>query len=126
MQVAQANAITGIDCTTYLVKDTDRAIKFWRDTMGLKPTKEYPEGAGAEFTFNDGTTFGLYKMHDGTWTAGSGVLFRVADVKAAVADLKQKGVEFEDNGEIYDSEHCAMAFAMDSEGNRFILHHIKE
>jgi predicted enzyme related to lactoylglutathione lyase len=124
MQVAQKNAITGIDCTAYLIKDTDRALKFYRDTLGLKLTMEYPEGAGGEFTFDDGTTFGLYKMHDGTWNAGSGVLFRVADVKAAVADLKQKGVEFEE--ELFDGEHCTMAFAKDSEGNSFILHHIKE
>jgi catechol 2,3-dioxygenase-like lactoylglutathione lyase family enzyme len=126
MKVARANAITGIDCVSYLVKDTDRALKFWRDTVGLEPTREYPEGSGAEFTFDDGTTFELYKTQDGTWNPGSGVMFRVADVKAAVADLKQRGVEFEDNGELHDDDHCTMAFAKDSEGNSFILHHLKE
>lgn len=56
-----STAIKGIDITAYLVKDVDRALRFYRDTMGLKVTQEYG-GQGAEFTLADGATFGIYKM----------------------------------------------------------------
>ncbi len=126
MQVAGKIGIEGIDCTAYLVKDADRAIKFWRDTMGLKTTQEYPGGHGAEFTFDDGTTFGLYKMSDGEWHPGSGVMFRVPDIKAAVAHYKARGVQFDDGGEIFESPVCSLAFAKDSEGNNFMIHQRKQ
>ncbi len=122
MQIAGKTAIDGIDCMVYLVKDADRAIKFWKDTMGLRMTQEYPGGVGGEFTFSDGTTFGLYKMSDGAWHPGSGVMFRVPDIKAAVEHFKSCGVEFDDAGEVFESPVCSMAFAKDSEGNNFMLH----
>jgi len=122
MPVADKIAIEGIDCMCYLVKDADRAKKFWGETMGLIMTQEYPSGAGGEFTFEDGTTFEIYKMSDGTWHPGSGLMFQVPDIKAAVAYFKGRGVEFEDGGEVMDSPVCSMAFAKDSEGNNFMLH----
>ncbi len=112
-------AISGIDIHTYLVKDADRAIAFWRDTMGLKLTWQM-EGMGAEFELPDGSTFGLWKMDDGTWMAGNGIMFAVPDVAAAVAELKAKGVTFYDH--IEETPMCTMAFGEDTEGNRFVLH----
>jgi catechol 2,3-dioxygenase-like lactoylglutathione lyase family enzyme len=124
MAVADKPAIKGIDITTYLVKEPDRAIAFYRDTLGLKVGQEYG-GQGAEFTLDDGATFGIWKMNDGTWRPGGGVMFAVDDAKAAVDLYKSRGVKFEADGAVEETPVCFMAFGEDSEGNSFILHQRK-
>jgi len=116
-----ANTIKGIDITTYLVKDPKRAIGFYRDVMQIKPTLEM-EGGG-EFTLADGTTFGLWKMDDGSWTAGNGVMFAVDDARSAADYYRSRGAKIEEHVE--DTPVCVMAFGQDSEGNNFILHQRK-
>jgi predicted enzyme related to lactoylglutathione lyase len=122
MAATQTATIRGIDITAYLVKDAERAKKFYTDVMGFKMTSDYGPNGG-EFTFEDGTTFGLWKMDDGSWNAGSGVMFNVDDVKQTVEALKSRGVKIVDH--IEDSPVCFMAFGEDSEGNHFILHQRK-
>ena len=114
--------VRGIDITTYLVKDPQRAKAFYRDTMGFELTQDYGDNGG-EFTFPDGTTFGLWKMEDGTWNAGDGVMFNVDDVPKAVEYFRSRGVKIAEHR--HDGEHCTMAFGEDSEGNSFILHQRK-
>jgi len=121
MAVAEKVAIQGVDAAVYLVKDVDRAKKFWQDAMGCTMTMDYGP-YGGEFTFGDDTTFGLYKPDDQEWRQGGGMLFRVDDLEAAVKHYKSKGVKFDDDGKIEDTPACWMAFAQDSEGNNFILH----
>ena len=122
MQTQDAVAVRGIDITTYLVKDVPRAKAFYSDVMGFVVTQEYGE-QGAEFTFPDDTTFGLWKMEDGTWYPGHGVMFAVDDLKAALEHYRGRGVKFEDHP--IESPACFMAFGEDSEGNHFILHQRK-
>lgn len=122
MPTGTATTIRGIDITAYLIKDADRAKKFWSETMGLQMTGDYGPHGG-EFTFPDGTTFGIWKMDDGSWSAGAGVMFNVDDCRKAVEHYKSRGVKIEDH--IEDTPVCVMAFAEDSEGNHFILHQRK-
>lgn len=124
MAVAGANAIKGIDITTYLVQDPARAKAFYRDTLGLDVTQEYGE-QGAEFTFADGTTFGIWKMTDGSYRPSGGVMFAVDDLESAVREYRSRGVAFEDDGAIEETPACYMAFGTDTEGNSFILHQRK-
>jgi catechol 2,3-dioxygenase-like lactoylglutathione lyase family enzyme len=63
-QQPTTSVINGIDVTMYLVKDMERAISFYRDTLGLAVTKSFGP-AYSEFTLSDGTTFGLFKQE--TW-----------------------------------------------------------
>ena len=122
MAATQTVTIRGIDITTYLVKDAERAKKFYAEIMGLKMTQDYGP-AGGEFAFPDGTTFGLYKLDDAAWHASGWALFNVDDCRAAVDYYKSKGVKIMD--QIEDTPVCVMAFAEDSEGNNFILHQRK-
>lgn len=122
MQTDTKTSILGIDTTAYLVKDVPRAIKFYRDIMGLPLTNEFG-GQGAEFVMPDNTTFSLWKMDDGSWTQGNGVMFSVADFDAAVDHYRKAGVQIAPHTE--DSPVCKMAFAEDSEGNTFIIHYRK-
>lgn len=116
-------AIRGIDIHTYLVKDADRAIGFWRDTMGLKETWVM-EGMGAEFELPDGSTFGLWKLDEteGGWTKGNGIMFAVDAIDEAVAHFQSRGVQFFHQEE---TPMCHMAFASDTEGNTFVVHQRK-
>ncbi len=115
--------ISGIDIHTYLVKEPARAKTFWRDTMELPMTFEMDEGA--EFELPDGSAFGLWHLgaEEGGWVKGSGIMFAVPDIHAAVAHYRDRGVSVQSH--IEESPVCFMAFAQDSEGNDFILHQRK-
>ena len=121
-ETAEAVKVRGIDVSTYLVKDVERAKAFYRDVMGFEVTQEYGDN-GAEFTFPDGTTFGLWRMEDGSWTQGDGVMFNVDNAKKAIEYFRSRGVKIADH--THDSPVCVMAFGEDSEGNHFILHERK-
>jgi len=123
MQTSQAAFVLGIDTTTYLVKDVDRAKRFYRDVIGLPLTSEFGD-QGCEFVLPDNTTFSLWKMHDGSWTAGNGVLFSVRDFEAALDHYRKAGVKIAPHVE--DTPVCTMAFAEDSEGNTFVFHFRKK
>jgi predicted enzyme related to lactoylglutathione lyase len=121
MAATQAATIRGIDISVYFIKDGERAKKFYTETMGFTLTGDYgPQGG--EFTFPDGTTFGLWKLEEG-WHKNGGIMFNVDDLRATVDELKSKGVKINDH--IEDTPVCLMAFGEDSEGNDFILHQRK-
>jgi predicted enzyme related to lactoylglutathione lyase len=123
MNTMSATAIKGIDIHVYRALDSARAIKFWRDVMGLRCTWE--SDRGAEFELPDGATFGVWKPDaESEMSAGGGIMFAVGDLPAAVEHYRARGVRIE--GEIEETPICYMAFAVDSEGNSFILHHRKD
>jgi catechol 2,3-dioxygenase-like lactoylglutathione lyase family enzyme len=60
--------VTGLDLSGYMVKDARRAIAFYRDVLGLEPTKVYPEDRGAEYELPDGTVFvTAFYLRSTTW-----------------------------------------------------------
>ena len=110
--------ITGIDSHTYQIKNTPRAIAFYRDVLGLTPSFERPDGA--EFELGDGSTFGLWNGGDRMpWQAGNGVMFAVEDFEGAVGTAKQRGAKVMMQTE---TPVCFMALVEDSEGNHILLH----
>jgi len=112
--------VTGIDLTGYMATDVPRAIAFYRDVLGLEPSKVFPENHGAEYELADGTTFGL-------WGGGgmmpfqpsNGILFAVDDLGAAVAAVKARGLPILME---HESPVCFMAMINDTEGNSVVLH----
>jgi predicted enzyme related to lactoylglutathione lyase len=124
MATAGAVKVKGYDAAYYMVKDLDRATRFYNDLLQMEPTLSVP-GTISEYTFPTGETFGLYKPPEGDWEACHGLLFAVDDLATAVQDFKARGVRFDDEGKIDESPVCFMAFAMDTEGNRFVLHEHK-
>ncbi len=124
MSVSDATAIKGIDIATYLVRDGERAKAFYRDVLGLTVTSDYgPQGA--EFELADGSTFGIWQMDDGSFEPSRGIMVAVDDLTSSVEKFKAQGVAFEQDGAIEETPVCFMAFAQDTEGNRFILHQRK-
>lgn len=112
--------VNGIDMTGYMVKDTARALTFYRTVLGLEPTTLYSDEKGAEYEFADGTTFGLFNGGDDVpFRAGSGVMFAVDDFDEAVSEAQAQGAPILMQ---FESPVCFMAGSQDTEGNSFMLH----
>jgi catechol 2,3-dioxygenase-like lactoylglutathione lyase family enzyme len=111
MQVEQ------VDFVSVPTRDSARAIAWYRDVLGL-PVSEFtdaeietpnvtlsfwnPEEQGEEFVPNE-----------------NGIALRVADVGAAVEEIRGAGAEVMG---IEDSGVCHMGFVKDPDGNVLILH----
>ncbi len=117
---ASATAITGIDLIGAVVPDIKRSIAYYRDTLGLVPTSP-TDGAGAEFTMNDGVTYGLWQPDEPTPPHYS-VMFRVADARKAVEEMRARGGDFLD---VMESPVCYMGIGHDPDGNTVIIHQRK-
>ena len=113
--------INGIDALYYSANDFNRAKAFYVDMIGSEP--ETAADSFCEWTLPNGEAFGLIK--GSRYRQCNGVLFNVTDVAASVAELRGRGVKFEDDGEIEETPVCFMAFGEDTEGNGFILHQRK-
>lgn len=120
-QAKRGFAVTGMDLSGYMVKDAPRAIAFYRDALGLEPTRLYPQDRGAEYDLPDGTTFGLWGGGGGfmPFQPSNGILFAVDDLDAAVSDLRARGIAVQRE---HETPNCRMAVFNDSEGNSVFLH----
>jgi predicted enzyme related to lactoylglutathione lyase len=107
----------------YSVKDVPRAIAFYRDTIGLKPSDAIFGEQWAEFDVGN-TTFGVGNGETIGIAPGSqfSAAFEVYDVAGMRERLTGKGVEVSD---VMDSPVCFSCFVTDPDGNRFALHQRK-
>ena len=74
------------------VKDIDRARKFYEETLGLKPKSYYAGGVTYEC---GGATAFMYPTPNAGTSKASQAFWEVKDVEAEVAELKARGVAFE-------------------------------
>src|SRR5215472_11565398 len=117
---ATQTKVKAVDASYYTVKDLDGQTKFYTGVLGAEPTLTIPDMI-AEWTFPGGGSFGLYKSERNV-SSGTGILFAVDDVPAAVEEVKALGATVDGQDE---SQVCHMAFVTDPEGLMFILHHRK-
>jgi predicted enzyme related to lactoylglutathione lyase len=118
--MADTFKVTGMDLVGYMAKDVPRAIAFYRDIIGMEPTKVFDDNAGAEFELSDGSTFGLWSGNDMMpFQVSNCILFAVDDFDAALERMKSKGVPIVMQ---HESPVCFMAIVDDTEGNKVILH----
>ena len=103
----------------YSVRDVPRAIEFYRDIIGLKPSEVFGEH-WAEFDVGT-TTFGIGNGEPLGIAPGSSfsATFEVDDVRAARDGLIAKNIKVTD---LMDAPGCTSCFVTDPEGNRFGLH----
>jgi catechol 2,3-dioxygenase-like lactoylglutathione lyase family enzyme len=107
-----------VDFVTIPTRDTDRAVAFYREVLGLPPSElndAEVETPNVTLSFWNPESQGVPFQPN---TAGFAV--RVADVEEARRELEAKGVEF--MGETFDSGVCHMGFFEDPDGNVVILH----
>jgi catechol 2,3-dioxygenase-like lactoylglutathione lyase family enzyme len=104
------------------VSDVARARKFYEGTLGLRPKEEYAGGVIYEC---GGSEVFMYPTKNAGTSKASQAFWQVVDVEAEVAELKGRGVTFEE----YDMPGIAMknsiatgggaktAWFKDTEGN---------
>jgi predicted enzyme related to lactoylglutathione lyase len=106
------------------VSDAERARKFYQETLELTPSTTAMGGAWVEYdlgtvTIGVGCHPAWKPSRDGTTVA-----FEVADMDAAIAKLKERGVAFD--MEKTETPVCWMAQFRDPDGNKLVVHKRKE
>ena len=82
--------------STIPVTDLARAVRWYKDKLGLEPTRHDPD-MGATYRLADGTGFLLYPTPTNAGKAPNTLMgFEVSNVVAEVATLRKAGVIFED------------------------------
>ena len=101
------------------VDDIDRAVAFYRDTLGMQLLFAFPEQAMAFFDCG-GVRLYLGRAESDDFRSNPLIYYRVADIHAACATLKQRGVEFEGEPHVVhrtESQELWLAAFKDPEGN---------
>ena len=116
--------VTGVDFVSIPTQDLERAVAFYRDTLGLPCSVHRPERHFAEF--ETGTvTINIQdpaQMGIGTFQANAAHLaLHVDDVAFARVTLEERGVTFP--MDTVDTGVCHMAPFTDPDGNALLLHH---
>jgi predicted enzyme related to lactoylglutathione lyase len=75
-------------------KDLARARRFYEEKVGLKPKQEIADGVAYEFA--GGTACFLYPTPNAGTSKASQAFWQVDDVEREVAELKARGVTFEE------------------------------
>jgi predicted enzyme related to lactoylglutathione lyase len=104
------------------VKDVERARQFYEQTLGFKPKTE--TAGGVVYEFAGGTACFLYPTPNAGTSQASQAFWEVEDIESEVAELKKRGVVFEDykmpgqdaNG-ILNQGGAKAAWFKDTEGN---------
>ena len=108
-------------------KDVKRARQFYEQKLGLKPKEETAGGVVYEFAEN--TACFLYPTPNAGTSKASQAFWQVEDIEREVAELKARGVRFEEydlpgmktvNG-ISTAGGAKAAWFKDSEGNIMAL-----
>jgi catechol 2,3-dioxygenase-like lactoylglutathione lyase family enzyme len=79
-------------------QDVPRARRFYEEILGFKPGRE--TAGGVTYEFGDHTACFLYPTPNAGTSKASQVFWQVQDIEREVAELKARGVKFED----YDME----------------------
>jgi predicted enzyme related to lactoylglutathione lyase len=74
-------------------QDLDRARRWYADKLGLEPAQERPGGLRYQFGH---TWFGLFASSGAASSEHTQMGWKVADLEATVAELKDRGVVFEE------------------------------
>ena len=75
-------------------RDVARARRFYEDKLGFKPKQEASDGVVYEFA--GGTSCFLYPTPNAGTSQASQAFWQVEDVDKEIAELKARGVVFED------------------------------
>ena len=109
------------------VKDLARARQFYEEKVGLRPKEE--KAGGVVYEFAQHTACFMYPTPNAGTSSASQAFWQVDDVEREVAELKRRGVKFEeydmpqlrtDNG-IATGGGAKAAWFKDTEGNIMAL-----
>lgn len=119
--------VTGLAHLCFTVKDLDASIAFYRDALGLVPAFDFRDEGGRRFgaylhlggrAFLELFRADAVRPADGQ--AYQHCCLEVDDFRAAVADLRRRGIEVTDV--VLGSDQTWQAWLSDPDGNRIELH----
>lgn len=113
--------VKAIDFVVSNVSDIDRAQAFYRDTLGISDPVNSESDGWIEFDTNP-VALAIAVPPPG-WKqpiGGTAIALAVDDVRAAIEELREKGVAI--LMEPVDTPVCTMAFIADPDGNAIFLH----
>ena len=104
-------------------KDVSRARKFYEEKLGFRAREEV--AGGVVYEFGKGTSCFLYPTPNAGTSRASQAFWQVDDIEREVAELKKRGVAFEDYdmpgmekaGSIFTGGGARAAWFKDSEDN---------
>jgi predicted enzyme related to lactoylglutathione lyase len=108
-------------------RDVARAREFYEQKLGIEPKQEI--AGGVVYEFGKGTSCFLYPTPNAGTSKASQAFWRVEDIEREVAELKRRGVKFEEydmpemksENSIYTGGGARAAWFKDSEGNILAL-----
>ena len=95
-------------------RNVDRARKFYEEKLGFKAGQQV--AGGVVYEFGKGTACFLYPTPNAGTSRASQAFWQVDDIEREVAELKRRGVKFEED-DIYTGGGARAAWFKDSEGN---------
>lgn len=123
MTAAERISVERVDFVSAPTRDLERAVRFYRDVLGLPVSVSRPEQGYAEVE-TENLTINLFDPESMGLDFSPNrhlVALRVADVGEARRKLEAAGVEFEGGTE--DTGVCLIARFCDPDGNGLLLHH---
>jgi catechol 2,3-dioxygenase-like lactoylglutathione lyase family enzyme len=124
MKGARARKVRAIDFVQIGVADMDRAVRFYRDTLGM----DFPLSGGDNTDWNwkefDTPPVALALDRDGPAPGLVSLALAVDDVAAAVEELRAKGVPIV--VEPREQDVCYAAVIRAPDGNEIVLHRRKD
>lgn len=111
----------GISVVWLYVRHVARSIAFYNEALGIPVQRHTQDADWAEYTFPNGTRFALHQAHENAEVRpGTATIdFRVDDIDAAVATLRERGVEC---GEIDRQPWGSACELKDPDGYRLSLY----
>jgi len=111
-----------VDFVAIPVRDREKAVQFYQETLGLERN---PNSSEKWVEFETGNvTLAIVVPEEIGWDHAplprGSIAIRVPDVEEARRKLEEAGVEF--RGETFDSGVCNGAIFTDPDGNGLILH----
>jgi catechol 2,3-dioxygenase-like lactoylglutathione lyase family enzyme len=107
------------------VTDIERGKEFYEGTLGLQEGDEETEPGGALYVCGDSSQLLVYESQFAGTNEATAVSWQVDDIAAEVADLKEKGITFEQydlpgstrDGDIHTMGTLSAAWFKDPDGN---------
>lgn len=117
-----------MDFVVYGVSSLDKALPFYRETLGLRPIGDPYQGAWQEFDLA-GVTLAiaappLAQPPQPGYGGGATVAIAVPDIYEAIEEVRKEGVPV--LVEPFETAVCFDAVIADPDGNRILLHQRKD
>ena len=117
------NGVRALDFFVYTVTDMERAVAFYRATLGMRAGMVEENSFWTEFD-SQPVALALCSPGGGDWRGTPAAALAVRDVRAKVEELRARGVPI--LAEPEETSVCFLAFVADPDGNRVCLHQRKD